>query len=332
MSRIVSISAVAFLIVAIMPLSADAGVVFGVDNNGSADQIVRINSDGSNSTVLFEDPTGDSNPRGIAYDSIGDRIFFTDVVDRTITSVAATGGGTASSFGTSGAPISASFDNAGGRVFIYEGNPVDAIASYPAAGGTPADFYVDPDSSVSSANIGSNNHTAIDGNAIYFAPDLGTSSEILRGNLTTAATTTIFANPDDGIRGLAINGDSLYFVSNDTDTINQLDISGTAATLTQTIALDPTVGNTPQGLATDGNFLYYAETNTSAGRGIYRYNLDLTGRTQIFSGDGVFYGVAGVADVTAVPEPASMLVLGMIGGGAMYRRRGKRSDRSSVVG
>lgn len=325
MIRSLAVAAAALTLASLPASNVFAGVIFGVDGaSGSPDQVIRINSDGSVVAVLFEDVSTTSNPRGVAYDATNNRAYFADIVDRAIYSVDATTGAGLQSFPTSGgtvagAPASASFDSANGRVYIYEGNAVDAIVSYPIGGSPATVFYADP-----ASTLNANTHSFIDGSSIFFGEDLGTTGQIVRADLTTGIATPIYAHDDDGIRGLVVNGDDLYFVSNDNDRIHRLDISGpSTATLLSFSELDSVNGATPQGLATDGSFLYYAEGNTSTGRGIYRYNLDLTGRTQIFSGDSTlfFFGVAGAPDVAAIPEPSTWAALASIAAVLVYRRR-----------
>ncbi len=318
MIRLFTLAIAAVALSAFSLSTASAGVIFGVDGaGGDPDQIIRINSDGSVVATLFDDPTGNFNPRGVSYDATNNRVFFADIVDRAIYSMDATTGAGLQSFLTSGAPASTSFSNANGRLYIYEGNPVDAIVSYPIGGSPSSAYYTD-----TTGTLNTNTHSFIDGSSIFFGEDIGTEGQIVRGDLTTGLLSTIYSHDDDGIRGLAVVGDDLYFVSNDNDRIHRLDISGTgAATLLSFADLDAANGATPQGLATDGNFLYYAEGNTSTGRGIYRYNLDLTGRTQLFAAGGTFFGLAGAPNATAIPEPSTWAALASIAGIVAYRSR-----------
>lgn len=277
-----------------------ADVVFAINvtnaNPGTSDRIVRATFDGGTQQTLWSGAFGSFSPRGLAIDATNGRAVWSDITDRGIKAVPLIGGTTSTLFTVAGtaSPNSVAVDNAGGDLFVMEitGSTNRQITEYDNFVGTsPSAFVVD------TSNFSGNSWLTVGGDFLYYSDNIN----IRRVPVSGGASEIVVANTGNGVRGLATSGDSIYWLDNTSDLLSRRSISNALDPI-QTLAL--ATGATPQGLATNGTYLYFADQAT-ANNGIYRVNMDLTGSTRIVtlvSGE-IPNGVA------AIPEPSSIVLL-----------------------
>jgi len=292
-----------------------ADIVFAVNSTNIAtpDRIVRINSDGSVSTTLWSTTTTAASPRGLAYDNLSNRVYWSDSVSRNISSVSASDGSGFQTFNrNNGSTNSIAIDSASSKLYVNE----FGATVIPPSPSTRAITQMNVDGSAATPFVLS---TALSGNSwltiasgfLYFSDN----TDIIRQSLDGLTTETVVAATGNGVRGLAVLNDDIYWLNNTSDDVSRRLISDNLAPVT-TLSLGS--GSTPQGLATDGQFLFYAEQGNVPSRGINRFNADLTGLTNI-----VPLLTTEIANgVAAVPEPSSMaLLVGVLAlaGGVRFR-------------
>jgi hypothetical protein len=294
-----------------------ANIVFAVNAttnaNGAADRIVRINADGSGATTLWTTATIAASPRGLAYDSTSNRVFWSDSVAFTTSSASATDGSNLQSFaGANGSPSSLAIDSAAGKLYVNEngftGPPsTRAITQRNLDGSAATPFFL-------STVLSGNTWLTINSGFLYFSDNTNILRRALNSPIIDPSEIIVSAT-GNGVRGIAVLNNDIYWLDNTADTISRRQIVGGTVS---TASLGS--GSTPQGLAVFGDQLFYAEQGGIASRGINRFNADLTGLTTLVPllSNEIANGVA------AVPEPGSMaLIAGALAvvGGIRFRRR-----------
>ncbi len=237
-------------------------LVFTVNGTGTAvgspnDKVIQANIDGTGVTTLWENSGNALNPRGIAYDANSSRVFFSEgTTDRSIRAVPIGGGATTIAIpggSFSGATNSLAIDSANSDLFVtqfFTTGPVRTISKMELDGSGSSTFY--DQSGQTGANVLSGNSwITIDSGFLYFS----NNTDILRRPLDgSSLATSIVTGSGNGVRGLAVVGDTIYWLNDTANTLSsQLIVGGpiTTGTLGTT--------STPHGLASDGNFLYYSE-------------------------------------------------------------------------
>jgi hypothetical protein len=301
--------------------TADADVVFAVNSTtaANADRIVRISPDGSNPRILWSSTNVPDTPRGVGYDAATDRVYWSDAVSRNISSVSASDGSGLQTFNrNNGSTNSLAVDGSAGKLYVYEaGNPTtnEAITQMNVNGSGATAFFPN-------AALSANSWLTLDSAYLYFSDN----TDIVRRSLDGLTTQTVVAGAGNGVRGLAVLNDDIFWLNNTTDSISKRSISNNTAMIT-TSSLG--AGSTPQGLAVDGQFLFYAEQGNIASRGINRLNTDFTGSTTVFalSSSEIANGI------TAVPEPSSAFVLASLAlaAGRYGRRRLKNRPATAAT-
>lgn len=287
--------------------------VNGTGTGGPNDKVIQANTDGTGVTTLWENTGNTLNPRGIAYDANSSRVFFSEgTTDRSIRSVPIGGGATTIAIpggSFSGATNSLAIDSTNSDLFVtqFSASPsVRTVSKMELDGSGSSTFYSD-------TTVSGNSWLTIDSGFLYFS----NNADILRRPLDgSAAASPIVTASGTGVRGLAVVGNTIYWLNDTSNLLNSQLISG-GPIVTGTLGAT----STPQGLATDGSFLYYSEAAAGAdqGLGIYRTALDFTGRTRIIplAANEIPQGITFVA----VPEPGSLALALGIGLLASRRRR-----------
>lgn len=310
-----------FLLWSIHPLTAQ---VFWTVGGASADRVERGNRDGTGQSVLWSssNPAG-NNPWGIAFDHVAGQVYWTDNISRQIQRINADGSGLTTLFTHPVAPFALAFDPAHSRLYFVAGS---AIVHSDLAGNTSTFVSISP----------TNTWLALDLANRYLYWTESSAGFIRRANLDGSPTVENIVNlsytASPQARGLALPGDgALYWVDAFTDflyRVNLADYSGTPLSVgpgNQVFNLRSVTNGTaatPNGLASDGERLYWAE-GLSGFRGIYRVDLSGTQAGVLFPGDAATSPLGVVA--APVPEPAVWL-LGVGGMAVWYgaRRRCRR--------
>jgi hypothetical protein len=174
---------------------------------------------------------------------------------------------------------------------------------------------------VTEATINANTWLTIDSGFVYYS---NSSNAIRRQPLdNSSAAADVVPGLTNGVRGIAVWQDTVFWLDDTANTLNSRSISMPSNPIsTVTIEATSGAGATPQGLATDGTYLFYADSLGSA-LGIYRYNMDLTGRTPLatFATGNLPNGITIIP--AAVPEPSSLALLSILG--LVVSRRRKRT-------
>jgi sugar lactone lactonase YvrE len=157
-------------------------------------------------------------------------------------------------------------------------------------------------------------------NRMYFVERTG--DRITRANLDGTNVVAISDHTPLGAttteRGLALTSTGrLFFADAGTDqiyTVNTVDFMGTPLVPTSVVNLTTLGGGTPNGVATDDTYIYWAE-GLAPNRGIYRALLDGTDAMNLIpQAGGSPIGVA----VAPVPEPTWVLTACLAAGGAAH--------------
>jgi sugar lactone lactonase YvrE len=293
--------------------------VFWTVGGASADRVERGNTDGTGQTVLWNssNPAG-TNPWGIAFDHGAGQVYWTDSISRQIHKINADGTGLTTLFTHPVAPFALAFDPALSRLYFVAGS---AIVQSDLAGNASTFVNITP----------TNTWLALDLVNRYLYWTESSAGFIRRANIDGTPTIENIVNlsytASPQARGLALPGDGrLYWVDAFTDflyRINLADYTGTplgvgpSNQLLNLRSVTNGTAATPNGLASDGERLYWAE-GLAGFRGIYRVDLSGAHAGILFPGDAATSPL-GVA-AAPVPEPAVWL-LGIGGLAAWYRGR-----------
>lgn len=287
------------------------GQVFWAAGGAGADRIERGNPDGSGQTTLWNsgNPSG-NNPWGVVHEGSSNQVFWTDNISRQIQRINADGTGLTTLFTHPVAPFSLTLDSSLSQLYFVAGS---AIVRSDFAGAATTFVTISP----------TNTWLALDANSRFLYWTESSAGFIRRANLDGSTTVenvvSLAYTGTPQARGLALSGDGgLYWVDAFTDFLYRVDLSdftgtplnvGPANQLVNLRSLTNGLASTPNGLASDGQSVYWAE-GLSGFRGIYRADLDGGNAALLFAGDTATAPL-GVA-AAAVPEPHVWL-LGVMG-------------------
>ncbi|HMP04351.1 MAG TPA: PEP-CTERM sorting domain-containing protein [Gemmatales bacterium] len=318
-----STSIVAFLLLA-WPVQAQ---VFWAVGGSASDRIEAGNVDGTGQTVLWSaaNPSG-SNPWGIDFHTGDGRVYWSDSIARQINRINTDGTGFETLFTYNPAStFSLAIDAAANEVFFIAASPVSAIVRSDFAGNTSTFVAVSP----------TNAWLTLDAANRYLYWTETSTGFIRRANLdgTTVVENVVslayVGSPQ--ARGIALDGQGgLYWVDNNTDYLYGVDladftgtpiVAGSEHELFNLRSVTNNTASTPNGLASDGQFLYWTE-GLSGFRGIYRADLDGGNAGLLFAGDTTTSPL-GVA-AAPIPEPGTLLLAGAGLVGTLVAQRWRR--------
>lgn len=296
-------------------------------SGATSDRVQSSQSDGSNLQDLWIAPTAAPSPWGIAGSAAEGRVYWTDLSGRTVSGVNLDGSNASTLFSYSAAPISSlAYDSAGSQFFFVASTGVNGIVRSNSNGSSQSTLI-----SISPTN----SWLAFDASSRYLYFTESTANRIARVNVdgSPVVQSVVTLNAGSQARGVALDGNGgLYWVENSTDNISKVDISSFTGTplsgtvLFNTRTLTDNTNSTPNGLATDGTYLYWAD-GASPFRGIYR--TDITGENGVRLTLDNTGSPIGVVAFAAVPEPSTLLLTGGIGvaGVIVWYRRHRRGLR-----
>jgi hypothetical protein len=295
-----------------------ADLVFALSGAG-IDKIVRASNVTGNAadvvlTDLWVNPTGGGfSPWGVAVNEATQTVYWTDTVSRDISQVSVFGGNHQVNFThTPGAPQSISYF--GGQIYFNAGTTTNGLVR-----GNPDGTNLTTLISFNPAN----SWTTVDRNGeyLYFSESSATD-RIARVNLSgTPNVETVVGLSNATPRGLALDGDYIYWVDNGDDFLRRSLIgTGTVEDLLDLTTTTNGTSATPNSLTTDGQFLYWTESLSSF-RGIYRSDMDGSNAVRLIALDNSAAPL-GIASFTAIPEPAGLVVMmGAVALLSLNRRR-----------
>jgi len=300
---------------------ARAQVFWTYNGTGTTDEIRGADLDGQNAITIANPTAATANPSpwAIGLNQIAQHVYYSDIIaPQTIYRVGFNAPSTPTPIMTTATSVM--------------GIAVDAMNGH---------LYLSAQTSIIRANLDGTNPTtllsglsategiAIDvpNNHMYFVERTG--DRITRANLDGTNVVTISNHTSLGStteRGLALTSNGrLFFSDAGTDqiyTVNTLDYVGTPLVPTSVVNLTTLGGGTPNGMATDDTYIYWAE-GLSPNRGIYRSLLDGSNAMNLIPQSvGSPIGVA----VVPVPEPTLILSISLGTVGSVYgwlRRRAR---------
>lgn len=291
--------------------SACHGQVFWSTGGAAADRVEKGNADGSGQATLWSSgsPSG-NNPWGVAYHAGEGRVYWTDNISRQFNRVNADGTNFSTLFTYSpAAPFSLALDSTANEIYFVAGS---SILRSDFAGNAVAFVPVSPTNTWLTLDLANR--------FLYWTES--SSGFIRRANLDGTPTVenivSLSYTGSPQARGIALDGaGGLYWVDANTDFLYGValaDYTGTPLTVgagNQRVNLRSLTNGTaatPNGLASDGNALYWTE-GLSGFRGVYRANFDGTGAALLFAGDAATAPL-GVAAFAPIPEPGTLLLSG----------------------
>lgn len=317
--KVVLAAAGLWLIGLMFATSVRADLVFALSGAG-IDRIVRASNVTGNPadvvlTDLWVNPTGAGfSPWGVAVNEATQTVYWTDTINTSwgVRQVSVFGGASQLNFS----------HNAITRAISYHGDRV-YFTSGAASGGIVRSNLDGSGQSTIAAFNPANSWTTIDRNGeyLYFSESSATD-RIARVNLNgTPNVETVVGLSNAAPRGLALNGDYVYWLDNGDDFLRRSLIgSDSVENLLDLTTTTNGASATPNALTTDGQFLYWTESLSNF-RGIYRSNLDGSNALRLIALDNSAAPL-GIAAFTAVPEPSSLVVmLGAVAVLSLKRRR-----------